>query len=149
MPENGSYLGIDYGLERTGLALSDPSGKIAFPLSTLELRKAGSRKVLLEKMASIAQENLCCGIVIGLPLHMDGTENEMCRCVRNFAKRLMSRLNIPVYFMPENLSSEEARAELREAGLSGDKLKSVLDQQAAKIILQNFLDNLSQGDCER
>lgn len=133
-------LGIDYGLERTGLAISDPDGKIAFPLATLSLSAYGSRKALLDALASLAiLKNASC-LVLGLPLHMDGTENLRCRQTRNFAERLKNRLAAPIYLMPETLSTVAASEDLKQARFSRKKFNEVIDQQAACRILQSFLD---------
>lgn len=134
------YLGIDYGLERTGLAISDREGKMAFPLTTLSLKEQGNRKNLLAALADIARANGAEALVMGLPLHADGSENEMVRIVRNIATRIRRRLPLPFYWMPEALTSEEARHDLVTAGLSGRELKQVLDQQAACRILSCFLN---------
>lgn len=133
------YLAVDYGLERTGLAISDPDGRIAFPLQTLCLSKHGTRKSLLDELARVAREAGAEAIVIGLPLHCDGSENLMVRQTRNMADRLKRRLPLPFYWMPEILTSEEANADLKECGLRGKKLKALLDQQAACHILSSFL----------
>lgn len=133
------FLAIDYGLERTGLAISDPDARIAFPLRTLSLSRHGTRKRQLDALANVAQETGAEAIVIGLPLHCDGSENLMVRQTRNMAERLKRRLPLPFYWMPEILSSEEAIADLKECGLRGKKLKSVVDQQAACRILSSFL----------
>lgn len=133
------YLAIDYGLERTGLAISDPDARIAFPLRTLCLSSYGTRKSFLDALARMAREAGAEAVVIGLPLHCDGSESLMVRQTRNMAERLKRRLPLPFYWMPEILSSEQARADLKECGLRGRKLKSVLDQQAACRILSSFL----------
>lgn len=133
------YLAIDYGLARTGLAVSDPNGRIAFPLATLSLAKLGSRKALLDELARIASESGAEALVMGLPLLADGGESLTTRQVRNAADRIRRRLPLPFYWMPEYLSSEEASLDLRQAGRRGKALKDVLDQQAACRILSSFL----------
>lgn len=131
-------LGIDYGLERTGLAVSDPEGKIAFPLTTLTLAGCHNRKNLVDKLASLAADEKIEIIVLGLPLYTDGTENEMCQKVRNFAKRLQRRGDWPIYFEPETLSTETAHCLLARTG--SKKISQKIDQAAACLILQAFLD---------
>lgn len=133
------FLAIDYGIERTGLAISDPDGKIAFPLATLRMEEQGTRKNLLDSLVALARSNGVQALVMGLPLHTDGKENLMVRQTRNIAKRIRRRLPLPIYWMPEILSSEEARQDLMACGLAGRKLKEVLDQQAACRILSSFL----------
>lgn len=134
------YLGIDYGLRRTGLALSDPDGKLAFPLATLDLASFPNRAGLLDALAQIAIRNNAEALVMGLPLHGDGSESETSRQVRNASQRIMRRLPLPMYLMPEYLSSACAESELKEAGLRGSRLRAALDQQAACRILASFLE---------
>lgn len=133
------YLGIDYGLERTGLAVTDPEGKIAFPLATLALRNFKTRSDLLDALAEMATAAGADEIVMGLPLYPDGSENMRCRQARNFAERLLRRLDLPLHFWPETYSSLEAERDLAAAGVKRKKKGEVLDQQAACRILQSFL----------
>jgi putative Holliday junction resolvase len=133
------YVGIDYGLVRTGLAVSDPEGRMAFPLTTLSLRDFPDRKALLAVLAARIAEAGAAAVVMGLPLHADGSESETAKQVRNVTKRIRRRIALPVYFMPELLSSEEAFWDMRQAGVRADRLRAVLDQQAAVRILASFL----------
>ena len=110
------YLAIDYGQKRTGIAVSDTGGSMAFP------RKATD------------------AIVIGLPINLDGEESLTTRQVRNFSKSLARRTTLPLFWMEEALSSYEAERDLRDAGRSAAQGRAVLDQQAAVRILQSFLD---------
>ena len=120
------WVGIDYGLARTGLAATDPEGIMAYPLTTIRL--AG--RILEERPDAV---------VMGLPLLTDGTESMTTRQVRNVTERLKRRVPLPFYFMSELLSSEAAERELREVGRTGRRCKAVLDQQAAVRILESFL----------
>ena len=133
------YAGIDYGLARTGLAVSDPEGRVAFPLATYRLADYAGRSALLDALATRIREERAGAVVMGLPLLMDGGESLTTRQVRNVTERLKRRLELPVYYMPELLSSEEAAQDLREAGLSRAKARAVLDRQAAARILASFL----------
>lgn len=132
-------LGIDYGLERTGLAVTDATGTMAFPLRALALAQFGNRSALLDEIARECLQNSCEAVVMGLPVLDDNQETEMSRQARNIVKRLKRRLEKPFYYMPEFLSSHEALGLLREAGLSASKIKKALDQQAACQILSSFL----------
>lgn len=134
------YLGIDYGLERTGLALSNPEGTIAFPLCQLTLAGFGARKFLLDEIAALARQHNAGAIVMGLPLLENGEESETTRQIRNAAKKIRRRSGLPLHFMPELLSTFEAMQDLREVGRSRKSVKDILDQQAACRILQSFLD---------
>lgn len=139
------HLGIDYGLERTGLALSNPEGTIAFPLCQLALANFGARKLLLDEIAALARHHNAGAIVMGLPLRENGEESETTRQIRNAAKKIQRRAEIPLYFMPELLSTFEAARDLRQAGHSAKSMKNILDQQAACRILQSFLDQPQRG----
>lgn len=132
-------MGIDYGLARTGLAVSDPEGRLAFPLVTLRLEEYPNRKDLLAALAARITAEEAEAVVMGLPLLDDGTDSLTTRQVRNVTERLKRRVNLPVFYMPELLSSEEAWSDLRDAGLKACKRKAVLDQQAAVRILASFL----------
>lgn len=133
------YAGIDYGLARTGLAVSDPEGRVAFPLATFRLADYAGRSALLDALAERIRTEGAEAVVMGLPLLLDGGESLTTRQVRNVTERLKRRLELPVYYMPELLSSEEAAQDLREAGLSREKARAVLDRQAAARILASFL----------
>lgn len=134
------FLGIDYGQERTGLALSDPGGRLAFPLATLSLAQFGQRRaLLLDAVAEVAHERAIDAAVLGLPLLESGGETLTTAQVRNIAPRLQRRLGVPMYFMPELLSTDAARKKLLEIGVRGKKLKAALDQAAACQILLSFL----------
>ena len=121
-------MGVDYGLARTGLSVSDPEGRLAFPLTTLRLEDYADRKEFLAALVAGITAEGAGAVVMGLPLLDDGTDSLTTR-----------RLDLHVFYMPELLSSEEAWSDLREAGLKARKRKAVLDQQAAVRILASFL----------
>jgi len=133
------YVGVDYGLVRTGLAVSDPEGRLAFPLGTLRLEEHADRKEFLGALVARITAEDAGAVVMGLPLLDDGKDSLTTRQVRNVTGRLKRRLDLPVFYMPELLSSEEAWTDLREAGFKARKRKAVLDQQAAVRILASFL----------
>ena len=133
------FVSVDYGLARTGLAVSDPDGRMAFPLATLRLQDYADRILFLAALAEKIIETGAQGVVMGLPLTQDGEESLITRQVRNVTQRLKRRVPLPFFYMLEELSSEEAWADLREAGLKMRKRKAVLDQQAAVRILSSFL----------
>ncbi len=132
-------VGIDYGLERTGTAATDPDGILAYPLQTFELAREGNRKNLLASLAELVASEGAERVIIGLPLMPDGSESMTTRQVRNFAARLQHRVSCPCFFMNELLSSEEALADLRKTKMTRQKIKAVLDQQAAVRILESYL----------
>ncbi len=112
---------------------------MAFPRCTIHSPPQSPKTLFFEKLLACIEAEQPHGIVVGLPLLDDGSESLTTRQVRNFAARLQRRCAIPLYFMPEFLSSEEAKADLWESNLRGKKHKDVLDQQAAVRILQSFL----------
>ncbi|MGE4290839.1 MAG: Holliday junction resolvase RuvX [Desulfovibrio sp.] len=129
-------LGIDFGLRRVGLAVTDPDGMMAFPRPALE--RTTKDQLFADLLALIDTEDIG-QIVVGLPLALDGEDTETTRQVRNFAERLGRRTPLPIEFMDERLTSAEAEGLLKEAGLCGKKRKARLDSQAAVIILEAWL----------
>ncbi len=133
------YLCIDYGLVRTGIAVTDGGGHMAFPRCTIHSPPQSPKTAFFDKLLACIQEEEPQALVVGLPLLEDGSESLTTRQVRNFVARLQRRCPLDVYLMPEFLSSEEAQSDLWESQLRGRKHKDVLDQQAAVRILQSFL----------
>ncbi len=131
------YLAIDYGQKRTGIAVSDSGGSMAFPRRTILMK---TRDAFFAELLSLIETEKPDALVVGLPVDLDGTETLTTRQVRNFTDRLARRTPLPIYIMPEALSSLEAELDLRAAGRSAAASRSVLDQQAAVRILQSFLD---------
>ncbi len=124
---------------RTGIAVTDAGGRMAFPRCTIHCPPQSPRAEFFAKLLSCIEAEQPAALVMGLPLYLDGNESLTTRQVRNFAARLQRRTPLPLYFMPEALSSEEASTDLWESSLKGKKHKDVLDQQAAVRILQSFL----------
>ncbi|MBR4422739.1 MAG: Holliday junction resolvase RuvX [Mailhella sp.] len=131
------YLAIDYGLKRCGIAVSDSGGTFAFPLRTLERK---TKAQFFEELLRLIDEEQAGAIIVGLPLHTDGTECLMTTQTRHFVQSLKRRTALPVYWMSEILSSTEAEGELAGMGLSPAKVKKVVDQQAAVLILESFIN---------
>jgi putative Holliday junction resolvase len=133
-------LGVDYGLRRIGLALSDPTGTIASPLETL-VRRAGKRPPIT-KLETIARERDVEHLVVGLPLSRDGNETPWCAEVRSVGKRLAARLSLEVSFVDERMTSVRAERTVRALGLPKRKRedKRRIDAAAAQLILQAWLD---------
>ena len=130
------YLGIDYGLRRTGIAVSDEGGQMAFPRPALHMR---GKDIFFAELLALAEREGIQAFVVGLPLRETGEDSESTRQARNMAARLKRRSPLPVYLMNEYLSSHEAENRLREAGAAGEKLKKKLDSAAAVGILESFL----------
>ena len=137
-------LGIDHGEARIGLALSDELGMLAHPLETIV---AGEGENPETRIAEIARERHIETIVLGLPLRLDGTEGAAVEKVKAFAERLRSRIDprIAIELVDERLSTVEAERALRDAGKDPRRSRKVIDQAAACIILQDYLDQ-QRGD---
>jgi len=129
-------LGIDFGLKRVGLALTDPRGSMAFPYKTIVRT---TREGFFAEIVAILEREDVEAIVIGLPLTLSGEDSMTTRQVRNFAASLGRRTELPITLMDERLSSFAAAQDLAEAGIThGKRLKAALDQQAAVRILQTW-----------
>ena len=133
------YLAIDYGQKRTGVAICDEKERIASPLTVI----TGQRD-LVSRIAEITEREQAGGIVVGLPLNMDGSEGKAAKIARKFGARLAEAVGVQVLFHDERLSSFDAEQKLIEADLSRKKKKKRIDAVAAASILQSFLDQ--KGD---
>lgn len=134
----GRVLGIDYGTVRIGLAVSDPLGMLATPLETLE---GGKPRQNVEAIAEICRNKEITKIVVGRPLNMDGSEGSLVPEIDAFMDRLTSEVTFPVISWDERMTSLTAERGLREAGAKQKRKKELVDQVAAQIILQHYLDS--------
>ena len=136
-------LGVDYGLKRIGLAVSDASGTLARPLTTLDRTRLSSEGLaaaaVLEEVARLDDEPIAV-IVVGWPRRLDGSANEQTSRVEAFAGELRSRASVPIVLQDERLSSLEADARLALREMDWRKRKQQLDAAAAAVILQDYLD---------
>lgn len=132
-------LALDYGERRIGLALSDPTRTIGYPLTTL-VRRAGKRPPWAE-IKRLVEENEVTELVVGLPLTLAGEESEWTRSVRGFGEQLGRRTGLPVRMVDERLTSVEAEQAVRSSGLRRKQRESKerVDATAAALILQSFL----------
>ena len=138
----GRVLGVDYGDRRVGLALSDPLGVAARPLMTLE---RGSRREDMDRMRGIIQEHGIVRIVVGLPLDMDGTAGRRVALTRSFIDRLRQATDVPVEAWDERLTTVQAERMLIAGDVSRARRRQVVDQVAAVILLQSWLDARGAG----
>ncbi len=135
-------LGLDLGEKTIGLALSDASLIVATPMETIRRTKFTADA---EKLALLIAEHDVAGLVIGLPVNMDGSEGPRCQSVRQFARNLegVAGLELPVGFWDERLSTAAVERLLtREADMSRRRRSQVVDKMAAAYILQGALDSL-------
>ena len=136
-PPVGRVLAVDYGERRVGLALSDPAGLIAQGLDTLQTADT------VESLASIVvivEEQQVREIILGLPVHMDGTAGEMAGKVEALADELRKKVSCDVRTWDERLTSVSARRTMHEMGSTARGNKGSLDRIAATLLLQNYLD---------
>ena len=131
-------LGIDHGDSRIGLAISDELGSFAHPYRTLQ---SGAR--LLEEIRVIVEREKISGIVIGLPKNMDGTLGSSANKAKLFGEQLAQVVpSMKIVFWDERLTTREAQRALHAAGKNTKQSKKMIDQVAAQILLQNYLDSL-------
>lgn len=134
-------LGIDHGDARIGLAVSDELGMLAHPLETITVKDGNP----LTRIAQVVAEKNVGQIVIGLPKNMDGTSGPAAEKVRAFAARLRENVACPVLLWDERLTTVAAQRALHEAGRNAKQSRAVIDQAAAQIILQGWLDSQAMG----
>ena len=130
-------LGVDYGEQRTGVAISDESRTIAFPRETLHCPRVEQAAAAVARLAEAEQ---VAAIVVGYPLNMNGTQGARTARTDEFMAELAKRTKIPLKKWDERLSTKIAEAVLIEAGTSRGKRRGVVDKLAAQVILQGYLD---------
>lgn len=133
----GRVLGLDHGDRRIGVALSDELGLTAQPLLTLHRTNARND---LRSLARLVRRHGCTSIVVGLPLHMSGDVGARALAAQQFAAWLRENLNLPVILWDERLSTAEAHRHLDASGRAPNTRKQIIDQVAAVLILQSYLD---------
>ena len=134
----GRVIGVDVGTVRVGLAMSDPTGTLASPLETLKRAKDGSD---LDRLVSLVLEHEVTEVVVGEPVHLSGASGASAADAGAYAQALADRIpDVPVQLIDERLSTVTAASHLREGGIDSRKQRSVIDQAAAVVILQQFLD---------
>ena len=136
----GRLLAIDYGEKRLGLAISDPNQIISKPLKTLILSDSQHIYNELEKIISDYEIQK---LIIGLPIGMDGKNTQQTSKVEAFKENLQNKIGIPIILFDERLSSVSAKKSLISQGIKTGHNKSKIDQTAAAIFLQHFLDTLN------
>ncbi|MBI4169573.1 MAG: Holliday junction resolvase RuvX [Acidobacteria bacterium] len=134
----GRTLALDFGDRRIGIALSDPLGLAARPLMTLERTSWGRD---LARIGDLIRENDVRRIVVGLPLDMDGEKGGRARLTEAFMRRLRGATGLPVIPWDERLTTVQAERILVSADVGRARRRQVVDQLAAVIILQAYLDS--------
>lgn len=132
------YLGLDVGNRRIGVAVSDELGLTAQPVMTLERRH--NHRDDLRSLARLARRFGVAGIVVGNPLHLSGEVSPQAAKTQAFAAELGALTGLPIHLWDERLTTREAHRILYEAGHARQEHKRVVDQVAAAILLQEFLE---------
>lgn len=136
----GRLLAIDYGEKRLGLAISDPNQIISKPLKTIILSDS---QYIYNELEKIISDYEIQKLIIGLPLGMDGKNTQQTSKVEAFKENLQNKISIPVILFDERLSSVSAKKSLISQGIKTGHNKSKIDQTAAAIFLQQYLDTLN------
>lgn len=137
MTHDGRVLALDLGEKRTGVAMSDPSGLLASPLTTIQNR-SGSED--FDAVEALIAEHHVRKIVVGVPLSLSGHAGAQARRAEEYAHTLSQRTGVPVTTVDERYSTAEAERKLREAGARPSTQRARVDAAAAAVILQSYLD---------
>ena len=132
-------LGLDIGDARTGVAISDELGIAAHPLCTIQRK---SRKAVLAELQELVTVHNVEQVVVGLPLQLDGKTGTQAKKIKKIAERLAQQVNLPVVFWDESFTTVEAAQILRGTKKRRKKRKQVIDQVAAVLILEGYLEEL-------
>ncbi len=141
LPEGGRLIGLDVGTKTIGLALCDAMWTIASPA---ELIKRGKFSADLDRLQAIVTEQAVKGMVIGLPLSLDGTDSPRTQSIRAFARNV-APLQIPTLLWDERWSTQAVTRALLEADASRARRAELVDKMAASYILQGAIDALTMG----
>lgn len=133
-PNSGRVIGIDWGARRTGVAISDENRGFVFVREPIVSENADD---LINKLVGLIVAERVSGIVIGLPLYMDGTESDTTKMVRAFADNLAEHTDVPICFLDETLSSASAQESMGRINVRD--IKQRLDSESARVILENAI----------
>ncbi len=131
------YLGIDFGMRRIGIAISDSTATVSRLFEVIDLQK---EKKIFNKLASVVKDNGIIEVIIGLPKNMDGSLGPQAEKTIEFSKELEKNIEVPVKLWDERLTTVAAQRVLIDADVSRKKRKQVIDGLAAQLILQGYLD---------
>ena len=134
-PRKGRFLGVDWGLVRIGVAVSDPSGEFIFARPVVSVPRGDSNHA--DIIAQIAKEEGVVGIVVGLPVRNDGSESETTKMVRDFVNGLVTKIDLPICMIEENLTSVSAQESMGRVRVRD--IKQRLDSESARVILENAI----------
>ena len=139
-------LSLDYGSKTVGVAVSDPLNMSASPVETIKRERPGALRPTVRRVAELVLEYDIGLIVIGYPLMLSGDVSDRCRATDEFIALIEKRCDVPIMRIDERLTTREADEMLSERGVPKKDRKSVIDQVAAGLILQDYLDNRGKYD---
>ena len=141
LPARGTLMGLDLGTKTIGVAASDPNRWLATAVETIARKNFSADAA---RLLALAAERNAVGIVLGLPINMDGSEGPRAQSTRAFARNLARLTELPIALWDERLSTVAVERDLIEADVSRKKRAKVIDQHAAAFILQGALDRLAR-----
>lgn len=130
------YLGVDWGSKMIGLAVGS---EIPYELATIRNDKGA-----IEKIAQLCVQEKIERIVIGMPVLESGDKGNLADKVEYFGRQLKEKTNLPIYFEPENLTTQTALELLKEEGMRPDDIGKKVDQTAARLILEQYIANIEE-----
>ncbi len=139
IPLDGCIIGVDWGERRIGLAVSDPSQNIAQPLATIS-RRLGKR-FPMKQLRKVVEQRRPVGFVVGLPLTAEGGEGGAAEAARQTGYLIKTKTSLPVVFRDERMTTARALTTVKEMGGRTKGRKGEIDQMAAALLLQAFLDS--------
>ena len=143
LPPKGALLGLDPGSKTIGVAGCDPLRMIAGPVETIVRGK--KLAPALDRLFQIYDQRKSVGIVVGLPVNMDGTEGPRAQSARSLVRNILERRDVPLAFWDERLSTAGAERALLEADASRARREELIDKLAAAWLLQGAIDRLNQA----
>ncbi len=138
MSDMGRVMALDVGERRIGVALSDPTRLLASPLATIAARP---RDRAIAQIAALIGQNEVADLVVGLPLTMGGEHGHQAKVVQEFVEALRPAVAVPIHMFDERLTTVAAERMMIDLGLRPEQRKARIDEVAASIILQDFLDS--------
>lgn len=138
---NAPLISIDYGSKKIGIAMSNQERSIAMPLITISETK---KQIIINSLLSITEKYKVCGIVIGLPINMNGMHTQQTNIVLKFAEEIAKPINLPIYLQDERLTTKAADNFLKSFGVKRKDRNNNDDAVAASMILETVLDSLKR-----
>jgi putative Holliday junction resolvase len=142
LPARGALIGLDLGTKTIGVAVSDPDRRLATTVETVRRSRFSADAA---RLIALARERKAVGVVLGLPVNMDGSEGPRAQSTRAFARQFATVSGLPVALWDERLSTAAVERGLLAADVSRRKRAAVIDQHAAAYILQGALDRLARA----